>query len=304
MNFTQSTNYYSNGKLLITGEYAVLNGALSLALPSSLGQKLIVQPSQNAFSWEAFDADGKCWFNSLSINSREDEKVLHTLQNILSTAATLNPHFASVYPNCAVQTLLTFPRHWGLGTSSTLINNIAQWAEVNPYELLFKSFGGSGYDIACAKTNTPLLYRLKDGKPETFPLRFLFPHTDSIYFVYLNNKQNSKEGITHYRSIQKSKQKLADSITRITERLVLVYTIDDFCYLLEQHEQLIGDYLGISPVKERLFPDFNGTIKSLGAWGGDFVLAISEYEDIPSYFNKKGYNTCIPYKELIITPKK
>ena len=57
MNFTQSTNYYSNGKLLITGEYAVLNGALSLALPSSLGQKLIVQPSQNAFSWEAFDAD-------------------------------------------------------------------------------------------------------------------------------------------------------------------------------------------------------------------------------------------------------
>lgn len=304
MNFTQSTNYYSNGKLLITGEYAVLNGALSLALPSSLGQKLIVQPSQNAFSWEAFDADGKCWFNSLSINSREDEKVLHTLQNILSTAATLNPHFANVYPHCAVQTLLTFPHYWGLGTSSTLINNIAQWAEVNPYELLFKSFGGSGYDIACAKTNTPLLYRLKNGKPETFPLRFLFPHTDSIYFVYLNNKQNSKEGITHYRSIQKRKQKLADSITRITERLVLVYTIDDFCYLLEQHEQLIGDYLGISPVKERLFPDFNGTIKSLGAWGGDFVLAISEYEDIPSYFNKKGYNTCIPYKELIITPKK
>ena len=74
--------------------------------------------------------------------------------------------------------------------------------------------------------------------------------------------------------------------------------------LIHHYEQLIGDYLGISPVKERLFSDFNGTIKSLGAWGGDFVLAISEYEDIPSYFNKKGYNTCIPYKELIITPKK
>ena len=30
--------FYSNGKLLITGEYVILDGALSLAVPSLLGQ--------------------------------------------------------------------------------------------------------------------------------------------------------------------------------------------------------------------------------------------------------------------------
>ena len=32
--------FYSNGKLLMTGEYFVLNGALSLALPTVYGQYL------------------------------------------------------------------------------------------------------------------------------------------------------------------------------------------------------------------------------------------------------------------------
>ena len=188
---------------------------------------------------------------------------------------------------------------WGLGTSYTLINNIAQWAAINPYELLFKSFGGSGYDIACAKSQTPLLYRLQEDKPHSYPLRFLFPHTPQIYFVYLNQKQNSREGIARYRSVSKSKRKLAESITRLTERLVLVYTITDFCAILNEHEMLISEYLGIPTVKERLFPDYKGTVKSLGAWGGDFVLAISETEDTPNYFLSKGFDICISYDEMV-----
>ena len=214
-------------------------------------------------------------------------------------AAELNPDFKDKWTHSQVQTHLEFPRLWGLGTSSTLINNIAQWAAVNPYELLFKSFGGSGYDIACAKSQTPLLYRLQEDKPHSYPLRFLFPHTHQIYFVYLNQKQNSREGIARYRSVSKSKRKLAESITRLTERLVLVYTITDFCAILNEHEMLISEYLGIPTVKERLFPDYKGTVKSLGAWGGDFVLAISETEDTPNYFLSKGFDICIPYDEMV-----
>lgn len=35
--------FYSNGKLLLSGEYAVLDGALSLAVPTKYGQLLSVK---------------------------------------------------------------------------------------------------------------------------------------------------------------------------------------------------------------------------------------------------------------------
>ena len=299
MGVTQTYSFHSNGKLLITGEYAVLDGALAFALPTQKGQTLKVIEGANENRWQAFDANGDLWFDSATLTTETDQQIAQTLQKILTTATHLNPNFKDKWLHSQVQTHLEFPRLWGLGTSSTLINNIAQWAAVNPYELLFKSFGGSGYDIACAKSNTPLLYKLKGGKPHSYPLRFLFPHTHQIYFVYLNQKQNSKDGIARYRSVTKSKRKLAESITRLTEQFVLAHTVTDVCQILNEHEALISNYLSMPTVKERLFPDFNGTVKSLGAWGGDFVLAISETEDTPAYFASKGFDTCVPYNEMV-----
>nr|WP_315138175.1 GYDIA family GHMP kinase [uncultured Capnocytophaga sp.] len=299
MRVTQTYSFHSNGKLLITGEYAVLDGALAFALPTRKGQTLEVTENDVQGGWQAFDSNGNLWFDSAVLTTDADQKVAQTLQKILTTAAELNPDFKNKWMYSQVQTHLEFPRLWGLGTSSTLINNIAQWATVNPYELLFKSFGGSGYDIACAKSQTPLLYRLQEDKTHSYPLRFLFPHTHQIYFVYLNQKQNSREGIARYRSVSKSKRKLAESITHLTEHLVLAYTIADFCAILNEHEMLISEYLGIPTVKEYLFSDYKGTVKSLGAWGGDFVLAISETEDTPNYFSSKGFDICIPYDEMV-----
>ena len=299
MGVTQTYSFHSNGKLLITGEYAVLDGALAFALPTQKGQTLKVIEGANENRWQAFDANGDLWFDSATLTTETDQQIAQTLQKILTTATHLNPNFKDKWLHSQVQTHLEFPRLWGLGTSSTLINNIAQWAAVNPYELLFKSFGGSGYDIACAKSNTPLLYKLEGGKPHSYPLRFLFPHTHQIYFVYLNQKQNSKDGIARYRSVTKSKRKLAESITRLTEQFVLAHTVTDVCQILNEHETLISNYLNMPTVKERLFSDFNGTVKSLGAWGGDFVLAISETEDTPVYFASKGFGTCVPYNEMI-----
>jgi hypothetical protein len=68
---------------------------------------------------------------------------------------------------------------------------------------------------------------------------------------------------------------------------------------LEKHEIIMSHVLEIETVKESLFPDFNGVIKSLGAWGGDFVLVISE-ENPSSYFKAKGYETLIPYQDMIL----
>lgn len=294
--------YRSNGKLLITGEYAVLDGALSLALPTKRGQTLCVIPKENGFLWKSFDLNGQIWYEMDEKSTKFGDlsgKITETLMKILNVATELNPDFAKKLKNCYVETHLEFERDWGLGSSSTLINNIAQWAEVNPFELLSKSFGGSGYDIACAKNDTPILYRLDDGIPRTYPLRFNFPYKNQIYFVHLNQKQNSKEGISLYKTISKSKKNLITTITEITENIIRTNSLSDFCTLIDQHEQVISDFLKLPKVKDLYFSDFQGSIKSLGAWGGDFVLAISDRENTENYFKEKGFSTVIPYQEMI-----
>ena len=55
--------FYSNGKLLITGEYVVLDGAKALALPTKFGQSLIIEPSDNnEIYWKSHDHDKSIWF--------------------------------------------------------------------------------------------------------------------------------------------------------------------------------------------------------------------------------------------------
>ncbi|HCO83184.1 MAG TPA: GHMP kinase, partial [Arenibacter sp.] len=57
--------YYSNGKLLITGEYLVLDGAQSLAVPTLYGQSLSVKETQDKLlTWKSLDDKGKPWFES------------------------------------------------------------------------------------------------------------------------------------------------------------------------------------------------------------------------------------------------
>jgi hypothetical protein len=55
-------------------------------------------------------------------------------------------------------------------------------------------------------------------------------------------------------------------------------------------------------VKLHFFPDFNGAVKSLGAWGGDFVMAThnGNPNHAVSYFRNKGFNIIFPYKELVL----
>ena len=57
--------------------------------------------------------------------------------------------------------------------------------------------------------------------------------------------------------------------------------------------------LEMQTVKEASFPDFTGTIKSLGAWGGDFVLVVSD-SNPKSYFASKGFTTLLSYQEMIL----
>ena len=68
---------------------------------------------------------------------------------------------------------------------------------------------------------------------------------------------------------------------------------------MDSHEALLSNILSLTPVKKALFPDYPGSIKSLGAWGGDFILATAE-EAPDAYFRNKGYETIIPYQKMVL----
>lgn len=297
--------FYSNGKLLLSGEYAILDGALGLAIPTSYGQSLEVTPtSSGLLVWTSLDEDGNSWFtatfdlSNLKILSTSDEAMSKTLANLLLEANAQNPLLLTDSDGFEITTQLTFPRSWGLGTSSTLINNLAQWGRVDAYQLLWNAFGGSGYDIACAQHNSPITYQLVEGKPKVETIAFDPIFKDSLYFVHLNQKQSSKEAIANYKNRQFDRPQLIKEISSITNKMMESSTLAGFESLMAEHENLLGEVLQQQPVKQRLFPDYFGMIKSLGAWGGDFVLATGDEKTI-SYFKDKGYPTIIPYSRMI-----
>ena len=301
------TSFYSNGKLLLTGEYAILDGAKGLALPTKFGQYLSLSHSESEnFIWNSLDENDAIWFSSEFSKNRletihtSDPEVAHRLSQILVAAKKLNPLFS---PNTdevnAVETKVTFPRDWGLGTSSTLIANIATWAEINPYELLEATFGGSGYDIACATHKTPITYQRNGFSPNIQEVNFKPNFEDRLFFVYLNEKKNSRDAITSYRKLNFNKTELLSTINNITDKILSCTSLKEFEHLLNQHEKILSKTLQVPTIKSTLFADYPHTIKSLGAWGGDFVLAIGTEEDMV-YFKNKGYHTVLRYQKMIL----
>jgi len=297
--------FYSNGKLLITGEYVVLDGAKALALPTKFGQDLTVENGfGKAIHWKSFDADGRLWFEdripfeSIRQKSESQNPISQTLIEILHAAYILNPAFLET-DGFLVTTKLTFSRFWGLGTSSTLINNIAQWIGIDAFLLLKNSFGGSGYDIACAQNDHPILYQIGDKNPIIEPVDFNPEFASKLYFVYLNKKQSSKSAIQSYYQKRKTITDTVAAVDHLTKQILKTETAAAFATVLEKHESILSKTLELPTVKSALFPDFKGTVKSLGGWGGDFVFVVSE-ENPTAYFKEKGYETVIPYSQMIL----
>lgn len=297
--------WQANGKLLLSGEYLVLDGAKVLAVPTRFGQRLTVRNTDSgAISWKSYDADGTLWFEgSFSFKDireghyRHDDKTWCTLMKILHEGHSFAPKSFGE-GGFEVETRLTFPRFWGLGTSSTLIYLIGQWLGVDAFALSDRTLGGSGYDISCAGANGPIFYSRIDGKPEAVPADFNPPFAEQLYFVYLNKKQDSRAAIANYYD---KRSRLKDEITlvsAISSAMAMTREFSNFTALMEEHERLVGAILDVPVLKERLFHDFEGSVKSLGAWGGDFILAASR-TDPTAYFKQKGYDVVLPYREMI-----
>ena len=285
----------------------MLDGAEALAVPTRFGQNLTVkQGVTQELKWTSFDSDNSIWFQDILTFSEiknknvseKNDSVKNTLIEILHQANLQNPTILNQL-GFEIETHLTFPRNWGLGSSSTLINSVASWANVDAFQLLWNSFKGSGYDIACAQNNAPIFYQIKDKKPMVHQVAFNPTFKENLFFVHLNAKQDSKEGIAKFRESNQNTEKEIEMISAISDRFLEATSLEDFDTLIVEHERIISSIIKLKPVKERLFPDYFGEIKSLGAWGGDFILATGN-SSTPDYFKNRGFETILSYSEMVL----
>lgn len=303
--------YHSNGKFLLSGEYLVLQGARALALPLNLGQSLevtTINDRNGMIHWDAYTPKG-FWFASIfskhdfTVHASDDMDKADNLSRIFKAIKTSNPSILQDENDYFFTTRLEFDKDWGLGSSSTLISLLAQWADVDPYELLKMTMGGSGYDIACATASQPIIYQLINGHPIVEKVDFKPAFADKLYFVYQGHKQSSGKEV---KSFKERAQKLDFSqeiseISEISENLIRTTSFNDFCALLTRHEEIMSRCLE-QPALKTYYPDFQGVIKSLGAWGGDFFLAATELseKEVKEYFYRKGLKTILKYNEIVL----
>jgi mevalonate kinase len=253
---------------------------------------------------------------TLEIISCNDPVKAEKLSQILKAVQQLNP--AAFNEGLRFETRLDFDPNWGLGSSSTLIANLSQWANVNPYELLKLTFGGSGYDIACATAEGPIYYQLagldcfvprNDAKrqseltPKVEPINFQPSFAEHLFFVYQGQKQSSSKEIKAFlgKANPIDLQQDIEAISEISRAVPKCESLDEFGMLMQCHERIIARCIGQEPVQKR-FPDFEGVLKSLGAWGGDFILAATEWTEnqVRNYFKSKGLEVVFGYKEMVL----
>ncbi len=286
-----------------------MDGAKALALPTKLGQRMQIKKHRGSdLIWESLDHKGESWFNSTialydfsALKTTDEEKSKH-IQKLLKNSVRLNSEFLSKWNGFKVETQLEFPLDWGLGSSSTLIDLMAQWAKVNALMLSFRVSNGSGYDVACASADGPLLYQITDDSVSYTKVDWKPKFTNQLYFVHLGKKQKSDDQIKYYTKKVKKKKDLASKLSDITDQIILAKSLSSFDALIDEHEQILAAALGYDTAKSLHFADYWGSIKSLGAWGGDFILASSSKsaEETKAYFTEKSFGTVIPYAEMML----
>lgn len=286
-----------------------MDGATALALPTKLGQKLTVKKARGAdLIWKSKDHNGDVWFDAqislydFSPIKTSDEKIAQGLGEILKNAVRLNSEFLSKWNGFKVETELEFPINWGLGSSSTLVHNVAEWADVNPFYLQFKVANGSGYDIACAGASGPVLYSLMDDNIQYSECDFDPSFKNNLYFIHLGNKADSRDAIDYYDKKVKNKKQTAIKISQITNKIYKCSKLSEFESLIDEHEDILSKALKMEKVKDKLFKSYWGSVKSLGAWGGDFALATSSRDEKSTreYFSLLGYETVLNYSDIIL----
>lgn len=304
-----AATFYASGKLLLSSEYFILDGAEGIAIPTVYGQRMEVtnlQTHTNTLYWKAITSTKSFWldlvFDTRTLQSNSDSKEAQMLSLILQKIREQQSDFLMQGNDVEVATYLEFPNVWGLGSSSTLLACLAQWIDIDWYSLLKETIGGSGYDVACGLAKTPVLYSIEAGRPVVRSVGFQPEFSAQLYFAYLGKKQLSSQGIQHYKDKALDKSAIAQQLTAITTAMLNCTALNAFETLLEEHELIISYALGMERVQQSMFPDYWGKVKSLGAWGGDFVLLTNNRteKELRDYLQQKNIDVVFSFSELIL----
>lgn len=296
---------FSPGKLLLTSEYVVLDGALALAVPVKLGQELSCEVSESRsplLIWNALHQQ-QPWLHA--VIDFERWQIIETnlpeaasfIVKVLQEVQKLSGGIFKTGNTYSFTTNLQFPADYGLGSSSTLMNNIAEWAGIDAFTLNQNTLGGSGYDIAVAREKSPILYKNIEGRRIINKVSFEPSFRDELIFIHLNQKQDSREGIQHYRRREKSPQ-LIEAFSELTVSLLGCHNIDDFSVLMQMHENQLSRFLDLPTVSQKYFAGCPVFVKSLGAWGGDFVMS-RQFPGFQEWFSERGFSTVFSWNDLI-----
>ena len=301
----------ANGKVLISGEYLVLQGAVALAVPLKLGQQLSMMEGNlpGKVEWIATDTTGT-WFQGIftledwTIIESSDKAVALRLQKMLAAVRSISPGFLRNRNAVKIGTTLEFNRNWGFGSSSSLIALLARLADIDALALHRLVSEGSGYDVACAVSGSALLFNLANGQAVIRPVDFQPPFLHQLFLVYLGYKQNSETEVVDFKGRNHNFTSQNLIISEISMKMATANDPAEFIQLMLQHELIMESLLERPSVMKLLFPDFQGAVKSLGAWGGDFVLAASMHGEayVRNYFSNKSMGVVFPLNELAIEP--
>jgi len=300
--------YFSKGKFLISGEYLVLHGAKALSVPLKFGQYMkVTEISQTGIiRWET-NVLGKPWFtgdfqgNGMEINNTSDEKTAAFIRQLLMAGMELNPYRFREQKGFLIQNQIDFNLEWGLGSSSSLVSNLAYWFDVDLFSFYRGLFDGSGFDVFSARADTPVIYQLVGDGPVVEKTRLHSSVTEHLYFVYLGQKQDSQESVRKFREKRFSDPHAIQAVSDLTLQMIKASEPKKFMELIHLHESLVSGILGIQPVKQAMFSGFQGEIKSLGAWGGDFIMActLSDRNEVKDYFSAKGMDVVFCWDEIV-----
>lgn len=293
-------NYYASGKLMLFGEYLVLKGVPCLAMPVKYGQRMEIKTIPgNTIRWLS-RVQGKEWFslqckNDLSEVSTSQSSTATFLLQILQLIHSEKPGKFESGLQFTVDA--DFPMEWGFGSSSTLISLLSQWSETDPYFLLHKTIGGSGFDVACAIAHCPILYQMEEHT--TKPIAIPDSISSKLLFIYSGKKQNSKNEVNRFHKLD-IKEEQEVKMKDIVNGVIKSQQIEEWEDLITQSEDLISGILGVPSIKQNSFSDYSFAIKSLGAWGGDFFMATFRNENTArNYFSNLGHHIQFNYAQLI-----
>jgi len=284
--------FRAHAKILLFGEYLMLDGYLGLAIPLRHGQTLTVEPrKKKGIQVHGYTVDGLVW---------QDEVWPSTQSSLFHKSLTwLATQWYLPSGDWTLTTQLSYPQHWWLGSSSTFLDLLAQWTGCDPFALYRAVSLWSGYDIACARQKKPLLYDPLTMDSQAVDLESSL--LASMYCVPCGQKQSSDKAIAQYRARSHQGPDQYDRC-EFLDGLLYEQTVWWWIQGMTYHDEVIVSLID-QPALMTTQPRIGeiGYGKWLGAWWWDCFLILSDqgYEDVRAACHAAWYDTCIPLQMMM-----